>query len=272
MKKLLSLLLCAAMLISVCCVLPVTASAAGETLTVSDEYGNEITVKKGQDILYTVGLYAGPDKIINGQGYIEYTKGSLGVDLYGDFSTDDDGNLEVDFDAYSFPLVYKSSLFANPGIDGIIYFNFSAVKGIALFDDPSKVLMKFRFKALSSGTATIRTKMEYMMNTKDVKIFSDEGPDLTIKPYLKPSFEAASYIIGDSDSSWDVNIKDATLIQKVCAGTSDKYAAAASDADLDGKVTLKDSLGIRKYLAGNKPDEVGTPNYNVGVSVFKSEQ
>ena len=270
MKKILSLLICAVMVVSVCCVFPFTASAE-DTLTIMDDMGHTVTVPVGQDVLYTLCLYAGSDKIINGQGTVRYTAENLDIDLYGDFGADKDGNVDITYEDYMMPLVSNSSIFINPDIDGYIFFNFSKTRGIAAFNDDSLVLLKARVKATAPGTATISTGIEYIVNTQDVKVYSNSQPNTDINPYTKSSLEAAEYIIGDTDGNWQVNLIDATLIQKVCAGFDDSYAAANADTDLDGVLTLKDALGIRKYLAGNNKNTVGIPNYNVGVSVFASE-
>lgn len=271
MKKLLAVLICVVMVVSVCCAFPLTAQAS-DTLTITDDQGHSVTVKVGQDVLYTLCMYAGNESIINGQGTLYYTKELLDIDLYGDFDIDNQGNVEIDYDAYMTPLIKNASLYINPGIDGFVYFNFSRTKAIAKFDSPDRVLLKARFKATAPGEAHIYTNIEYVVNTSDVKVYNDKVPNPDINPYTVPSLEAAQYIIGDADSNWDVNIKDATLIQKICSGSSDGYTLSQTDTDLDGKVTLKDALGIRKYLVGNTPSVVGTPNFNVGVSVFASEQ
>lgn len=62
---------------------------------------------------------------------------------------------------------------------------------------------------------------------------------------------ADSIILGDSDLSGKVNIKDATLIQKFLANISelDKKAQIAADADLSGKINIKDATAVQKFLA-----------------------
>lgn len=60
------------------------------------------------------------------------------------------------------------------------------------------------------------------------------------------------YFLGDCDLSGNVNIKDATLIQKCVAlleSVSGK-AASCADADIDGELTIKDATEIQKYVAG----------------------
>lgn len=65
---------------------------------------------------------------------------------------------------------------------------------------------------------------------------------------------ADSVILGDTDLSGKVNIKDATLIQKFVANINDlsEKAQAAADADLSGKINIKDATAIQKFLANIK--------------------
>ncbi|MBQ8001783.1 MAG: dockerin type I repeat-containing protein [Ruminococcus sp.] len=58
---------------------------------------------------------------------------------------------------------------------------------------------------------------------------------------------------GDVDFSLEVNIKDATAIQKYIAGIptgKDYIIMQDPDFDCDGVITIKDATGIQKYLAG----------------------
>lgn len=270
MKKVLSLIICVIMVVSVCCVVPFTAGAA-DTLTITDDSGHSVTVEVGQDVLYTLRLYAGSKKLLNGQATLSYTAENLDVDLFGEYEVSKTGAVELYYEDYMFVPEIASLVIANPDIDGYIYFNFSREKGIVAFDN-EQVLIKARFKATAPGKATISTDIEYMVNADNVKVYGNSTPDQTINPYTVASLEAAQYIIGDADSDWNVSIKDATLIQKICSGSSDTYSLNQVDCNLDGRLTLKDALGIRKYLAGNTPSVVGTPNFNVGASVFASEQ
>lgn len=59
-------------------------------------------------------------------------------------------------------------------------------------------------------------------------------------------------ILGDANLSGNVNVKDATLIQKHVAGLENLTgdAAKCADADLDAKLTVKDATEIQKYAAG----------------------
>lgn len=70
------------------------------------------------------------------------------------------------------------------------------------------------------------------------------GDDLEILP-------SDGFSIGDVDMDKDINIKDATLIQKyvaVLAELSDNQRILA-DADFDSEVTIKDATYIQKHVA-----------------------
>jgi hypothetical protein len=60
------------------------------------------------------------------------------------------------------------------------------------------------------------------------------------------------YELGDADLNGDINISDATMIQKylVKLAEFDDTQLAVSDVDGDGVITVSDATTIQKYLAG----------------------
>lgn len=76
-----------------------------------------------------------------------------------------------------------------------------------------------------------------------------------VKPTEKPTNPVnpdKKYFLGDADLSGNVNIKDATAVQKHVAALEilkDK-AASCADADIDAQITIKDATEIQKYVAG----------------------
>lgn len=60
------------------------------------------------------------------------------------------------------------------------------------------------------------------------------------------------YLIGDADLSGTINIKDATVIQKYCAGLTnlDRIAKFVANCDGLGDVNVKDATLVQKYCAG----------------------
>ena len=77
-----------------------------------------------------------------------------------------------------------------------------------------------------------------------------ETPD---EPTVETPDEPAANIYGDVDLNGKVNVKDATLIQKVVAGIEDKFSDEAficADANIDVEINIKDATIIQKFVAG----------------------
>jgi hypothetical protein len=70
-------------------------------------------------------------------------------------------------------------------------------------------------------------------------------------PTTKPTEPQKTILLGDSDLDGKVNIRDASLIQKVTAflETLDADGELASDVDGSGGVNIKDATVIQKYVA-----------------------
>ena len=87
----------------------------------------------------------------------------------------------------------------------------------------------------------------------------------------------SDYIYGDVDLSGEVNIKDATLIQKAIANIEpiDETARTLADVNDDGLLTIRDATMIQKWLAkytdtgrvGNKHYE-GNDDYTIPTVTF----
>ena len=84
----------------------------------------------------------------------------------------------------------------------------------------------------------------------------------TPRPTTKPVTPTPSgkVLIGDADMSGEVNIFDATVIQKHKAGmiTLTGDALAAADSDKDGYITIYDGTEIQRFLAGYSSRYVNT--------------
>ena len=77
---------------------------------------------------------------------------------------------------------------------------------------------------------------------------------------LTASAQENVLLLGDADRNANVNVKDATLIQKFVASLEnlDDYQLLCADADLSGNVNVKDATLIQKYVAGIQvPTPVG---------------
>ncbi len=70
------------------------------------------------------------------------------------------------------------------------------------------------------------------------------------QPTTKP--EGDSYYLGDADMNGEVNVKDATFVQKFVAKSvdiADDLAKLAADADQSGEINIKDATVIQKFIA-----------------------
>lgn len=259
MKKTVSLILVLVMMFALAAAAAVPASAAS-VLTVKAGTSS-VTLNVGEEVLFTVCLYAGSTKVVNGQGYVTYNSEKLEIDTYGDYVGSDQH-----WELYCFPLVKNSSLVCNTEHNDYIYYNFSKAKGITAFDSDDKVLFKMRFKAIGTGTVTLSNVIEFMVNEDEEKVYYETEPDADIAPYMTYVLEKGSYLVGDVNNDYAVDIKDATYLQRICAGSSDSYTLVKADANLDGSITLYDAVAVQSFIAG-KP-----VNKEVGEWVFSSEQ
>jgi len=97
---------------------------------------------------------------------------------------------------------------------------------------------------LTLGTVSVFATDE----VPDENYWIAETPD--IDPELLPG--TVYGILGDSDRSGEVNVKDATAIQKHLAeiATFDEAVLIFSDADMSGNINIKDATAIQKFVAG----------------------
>lgn len=108
---------------------------------------------------------------------------------------------------------------------------------------------------VSATTAPITTEPTTVPETTE-----PTTAPITTEPTSVPP---VSVILGDVNGDKEVNVKDATIIQKVSAEIltlSAEYAKAA-DIDGDGSITIKDATFVQKYIAG-----IST-GYNIGTAI-----
>lgn len=65
-------------------------------------------------------------------------------------------------------------------------------------------------------------------------------------------YEDLSSKLGDADMDGEIDVRDATYIQMVCAGLKDTTTKQSllADVDGDGQITINDATQIQKYIAG----------------------
>ncbi len=72
----------------------------------------------------------------------------------------------------------------------------------------------------------------------------------------EPMVPVITYLVGDANMDGKINVKDATQIQKAVAGlvTLNVMQTIAADSDVNGKLNVKDATAIQKFVAGISVD------------------
>jgi len=107
------------------------------------------------------------------------------------------------------------------------------------------------FNSGAHGTILVEATQEEIPTTVKPTTQPTTAKPTTQPTTAKPVDPAVYVILGDADLSEVVNIKDATLIQKVSAEieTITDKAEIAADVDESGVVNIKDATAIQKYVA-----------------------
>lgn len=82
-----------------------------------------------------------------------------------------------------------------------------------------------------------------------------EGFDLNVLHIDRVAMELPYlYMIGDANYDLEINVRDATMIQKLVAGLEEYRdvvcVSRPEDKDRDGRVSVKDATAVQKYIAG----------------------
>ena len=272
MKKLLCIALALTMILTAVFVMP--ASAANDTLTITANGAVVGSVPVGSEFVYRIGLYAGENKLLNGQAYLDYDASYVSyvpfeasyID-YGDEDDEDDDEIITSIYGYSFPAkIRNGNPVLNTGITGQINYNFTHPNGISAFKDSSKLFARFRFVAKKGGTTDITNTISYMIDVNEQHIYYKEKPDPTVNPYQTITLETPIALIGDANGDNQITVMDATIIQRAAVGVETSYVRLANaDVNVDGVASLRDAMYIRQYLANLYTGG------NVGSGVYASE-
>lgn len=274
MKKILSFVLIAALIVSVSVTFELTASAQSADI---DETGanNKLTVicrnqilgevEVGSEFIYHVALNSGGHNIANGQGELRYDSSYVTIVEHG--NTRSDGS--VDMNSYSFPTsIRNSNLVTNYlGERNTAYYNFSKYTGIGTFTEDTQ-FFKIRMKAIKAGVVEIWHSAKCFYSVKNTRLIYNDvsNKQLDPIPYTIRSIEPAAGYVGDANGDWQLNVMDATYLQRISAGEELTYNEVSADANSDGKIDLLDALSILRYQSG-KPTKS-----NIGEWIFASEQ
>ena len=264
MKKLLCLALALILTLTAALSLTVSASDAVEdnVLVITAPGQDPVTVDVGNEVIFRVGLNAGPTKILDGQASVHYDPEYLEIVRYEIPDVDGDYCME----AYCFPRsIYNANPVLNVENPGEANYNFTRARGVDIFNDASQLFARLRFKAIAPGTTEITNIIQYMIDVEETRIYNKETPNPQVNPYTVQTIEPSLGCVGDADGDYDVTILDATLMQRAAAVAVDGIDMLLADTNGDEVVSLKDAVAVRKYLAGL------SYNSSVGTWLFASE-
>ncbi len=247
MKKLFSVLLVFAIVLSLC-IVSISAESS-EQPTVTQTYN----VKAGDVIQYTVYLNINSNNKVCSLDATTFYSDNLQFapeyDKYGDF------DLEK-----MFPILGIATVNNLIGIDGKLIYNYSSAQGGVRFNEDGYVLATFRFIATADGTATISTKMKClaMMDSKtNMVIIVDQDEGLLLKNNFDLSDTIAktgtAKLYGDVNGDGKINVSgDAVSIQRYAAGqTLKNFDSTVADVNGDSKINVSgDAVYIQRYAAG----------------------
>lgn len=267
MKKFLCAALTVMMLVmTALAVVPASAEEAAENsdvLVITANGENPVEVKVGDEFIYRVGLYAGEQKILDGQVEMYYDSDYVSFVPHKAYSSITESE---EVENYSFPSsIVNSGIVFNAGGENTIRYNFSRAMGVAVFNDPSRLFARFRFKATAPGQTDISHIIRYMINVDDQRVYYKNEPSDVINPYMAITIEPSKGCVGDADGDYEVTILDATFMQRVAGGATLDYDVAIADVTGDNFLSLKDAMIVRQYLAGKSVDS------NVGTWLYDSE-
>ena len=247
MKRILCLALALVLMLTAALSLTVSADDGNQTLIITADGMDPVSVPVGSEFVFRIGLYGGSVKILDGQMELRYDPAYLEVvrhtaaDIEGDYS----------MEAYCFP---RSIYNANPVLNvenlGEINYNFTKAQGVAAFTDPTMLFAQFRFKAKAAGKTNITNVIQYMINVDEVRVFNNGKANVDIHPYTVFTVEKSNGRVGDADGDSMITLLDASLIQRAAAGAAEKLDPKVADLNGDSLVSLRDAIVVRKYLAG----------------------
>lgn len=153
-------------------------------------------------------------------------------------------------------------------INGHVYREYSEVSGF-IFDAPNDYVYVLDVTAkYPDGSEHTTTVTFEVVDGEPVLPEMPERPTVTTEPTTEepqpttkapettaentvPTSEPVVYLYGDADLNGKINVKDATTIQKYAAKMLDLDETAMIQADVtgDGKVNVKDATSIQKLIA-----------------------
>ena len=225
------------------CVLCVTAFSAFAVSAESEAGNVSFFIEKADEsdsstALINIGINAPKDKVYSGDfriyydtRFLERKSTSVNAEVLNDY-----------YDAYEFEIQegevylefcnYQMYVPEGKSVLMAVGFDFKSEKVEASFDEESFMNSLFSFES-------------YSMRDKEENSLEVTAPD---EYTLGKTFVV---LMGDSDCSGNINVKDATLMQKVIAKihSMDGVLTFASDVTADGNLNIRDATAIQKYCA-----------------------
>ena len=146
---------------------------------------------------------------------------------------------------------------------------YGTVTGNGFGTSEFEILAQYNFNVLKEGTEKL--DVYYELYTEDDVHYSslDKNNGVKLKSVITAkngdTYNEEGKLLGDANGNGEVNVKDATTVQKASAKliALDENAKLCSDVNSDGKVNVKDATAIQKYLAKiNTGYDIGKPLKN----------
>lgn len=126
------------------------------------------------------------------------------------------------------------------------------IRGEGFASGKSEVLAVINFTVKKEGKTAITEGYELFTESGECYMSGFENAGVVFSSDISIKGEEIEYpLLGDANGNGEVNIKDATTIQKATAKllTLDESTKPRADVNADGKVNVKDATAVQKYIA-----------------------
>lgn len=126
------------------------------------------------------------------------------------------------------------------------------IRGEGFASGKPEVLAVINFTVKKEGKTAITEGYELFTESGECYMGGFDNPGVKFSSEICIKGEEKDYVLlGDANGNGEVNIKDATTIQKASAKilTLNDEEKLRSDVNADGKVNVKDATAVQKYIA-----------------------
>ena len=273
MKRILSLVIIAAMITSVFTVFSLNTAAQDVGLDATGADNKLVItcrrqvlgeVEVGSEFIYSVGLNTAGYPVTIGEGQLRYDDSYVQIVEHGEKRSDG----SINMNAYSFPTkIRNTNLVTNYfKYKNTAFYNFNKYAGVSAFTEDDH-FFKIRMKAIKPGTVEIWHYSKCFYHDMTKLIYDDKGNDqLNPIPYTVRTVEPAAGYVGDANGDYQLSVLDASYIQRIMAGEALRCNTVSADADSDGTVSMLDAINILRFHAGLQTKG------KIGEWIFASEQ